>query len=587
MRNVTIVESNVEPNKEHLWFYNGKLKWFGPNGWEEIYSQALSPTTTPKPVVPPATTTNSTAPGPGVATTPIWMRVYNYMDATIDIIIFGANSVNRYIPANGDAYIEGVYPSTSGGNITLYIKVRGSGSISPDIQVNRLIDVNIMGEISGTSIEQFKSILNEGTIDIPYTGSDALHSISLVVSISDGDTTTTSSPIPGSDVRFTNNTNTDIQIYGVLYNGDTASPPMQPGQTYILRYISDGVAVYNSSNYRPFDYLKITAFRGKKQEEVPYIIDTDTIVNGAMYKFPEGLSWEEITEISIEGSIQGTGTTSSTPRPDPSASTTTSTPKPTTTTSSTPIPNSIQFINKTNVSLTLSAVNAGNGASVSPPILPDGDYILGPRNDDAYIYTVPNQVPFNSLEITAFKVTGESLNVPYESEVQIDGSTWYKFSFKELVDNEAIEVIIKGYVVKVYNETYPDTTLAIAITDNHLNNFSPSEIHYSCDFISSINIEPPTPAKKYLAVVRPKTSNSKNTIVAGIKFNASYEGQYSLYPIETTESESNKLFLFDLSTRISDMPSIDLISLYDYNSHTISTIPPFVDGNIPPFADEE
>lgn len=585
MRNVTIVESNVEPNKEHLWFYNGKLKWFGPNGWEEIYSQALSPTTTPKPVVPPATTTTSTAPGPGVATTPIGVRVYNYMDATIDIIVSGANSVNRYIPANGDAYIEGVYPSTSGGNITLYIKVRGS--ISPDIQVNRVVDVNIMGEISGTSIEQFKSILNEGTIDIPYTGSDALHSISLVVSISDGDTTTTtSSPIPGSDVRFTNNTNTDIQIYGVLYNGDTASPPMQPGQIYILRYISDGVAVY-SSNYRPFDSLKITAFRGKVQEDVPYIIDTDTISNGTMYKFPEGLSWEEITEISIEGSIQGTGTTSSTPRPDPSASTTTSTPKPTTTTSSTPIPNSIQFKNKTNVSLTLSEVNAGNGASVSPPILPDGDYILGPRNDDAYIHTMPNQVPFNSLEITAFKVTGESLNVPYESEVQSNGSTWYKFSFKELVDNEAIEVIIKGYVVKVYNETYPDTTLAIAITGNHLNNFSPSEIHYSCDFSNTVNIKPPTPTKKYLAVLRPKTSNSKDTIVAEIKFNTSYEGQYSLYPIETTESESNKLFLFDLSTRISDMLSIDLISLYDYNSHTISTIPPFVDGNIPPFADEK
>lgn len=588
MRNVTIVESNVEPNKEHLWFYNGKLKWFGPNGWEEIYSQALSPTTTPKPVVPPATTTTtSTAPGPGVATTPIGMRVYNYMDATIDIIVFGANSVNRYIPANGDAYIEGVYPSTSGGNITLYIKVRGSGSISPDIQVNRVVDVNIMGEISGTSIEQFKSILNEGTIDIPYTGSDALHSICLVASISDGDTTTTtSSPIPGSDVRFTNNTNTDIQIYGVWYNEDTASPPMQPGQTYILRYISDGVAVHNSPNYRPFDSLKITAFRGKKQEEVPYIIDTDSIANGVTYKFPEGLSWEEITEISIEGSIQGTGTTSSIPRPDPAASTT-STPKPTTTTSSTPIPNSIQFKNKTNVSLILSEVNAGNGASVSPPILPNGDYILGPRNDDAYIYTVPDQVPFNSLEITAFKVTGESLNVPYESEVQSNSSTWYKFSFKGLVDNEAIEAIIKGYVVKVYNETYPDTTLAIAITGNHLNNFSPSEIHYSCDFTNSINIEPPTPAKKYLAVVRPKTSNSKDTIVAEIKFNASYEAQYSLYPIETTEDELNKLFLFDLSTRISDMPSIDLISLYDYNSHTISTIPPFVDGNIPPFADEE
>lgn len=588
MRNVTIVESNVEPNKEHLWFYNGRLKWFGPNGWEEIYSQALSPTTTPKPVVPPATTTTSTAPGPGVATTPIGMRVYNYMDATIDIIVFGANSVNRYIPANGDIYIEGVYPSTSGGNITLYIKARGSGGTSSGVQVNRLLDVNIMGEISGTSVQQFKSILNEGTIDIPYTGSDALHSISLVVSISDGDTTTTtSSPIPGSDVRFTNNTNTDIQIYGVLYNGDTASPPMQPGQTYILRYISDGVAVYNSPNYMPFDSLKITAFRGKVQEDVPYIIDTDTIANGVMYKFPEGLSWEEITEISIEGSIQGTGTTSSTPRPDPSATSTTSTPKPTTTTSSTPIPNSIRFTNKTNTSLSLSQVNAGNGASVSPPILSNGTYILGLFNNDAYIIVEPSPVPFNHLEITALTNAGESLNVPYESEVQSNGGTWYKFSFKELVDNGVIEVIIKGYVVKVYSETYPGTTLSIAITHNHLDNFSPSEIHYSCASYGNTNIEPPTLTKKYLAVIIPKTSNSKDTIVAEIAFDGAYGGQYSLYPIETREDELNKSFLFDLSTRISDIPSIALISLYYYNSHTISTIPPFVDGNTPPFADEK
>lgn len=171
MRNVTIVESNVEPNKEHLWFYNGKLKWFGPNGWEEIYSQASSPTTTPEPV----------------------------------------------------------------------------------------------------------------------TGS----------------------------IRFTNNTNTYIQIYGMLYIEDTASPPMLPGETYILRYISNGVAVYNLPYLMPFDFLKITVFRGKKHENIPYIIDTDTITNGVIYKFPEGLSWEEITEISIEGSIQDTGTTTSTPKPDP------------------------------------------------------------------------------------------------------------------------------------------------------------------------------------------------------------------------------------------------------------------------------
>ena len=302
MRNVTIVESNVEPNKEHLWLYNGKLKWFGPNGWEEIYSQALSPTTTPE---------------PGVATTPIGVRVHNYMDVIIDTIVFGANSVNRYIPANGDVYIEGVYPSTSGGNITLYIKVRDSGSISPDIQVNRLVDVNIMGEISGTSIEQFKSILNEGTIDIPYTGSDALHSISLVVSISDGDTTTTtSSPIPGSDVRFTNNTNTDIQIYGVLYNGDTASPPMQPGQTYILRCIRDGVEVYNSPNYMPFDSLKITAFKDGGQEyDVPYEHSQDAM-GEHLYTFSfKELIEKGFTTVSINGSLGNNTTTTSTDFP--------------------------------------------------------------------------------------------------------------------------------------------------------------------------------------------------------------------------------------------------------------------------------
>lgn len=58
MRNVTIVESNVEPNKEHLWLYNGRLKWFGPKGWEEVNPQVLSSTTT--------TTTPTTTPTPNV-----------------------------------------------------------------------------------------------------------------------------------------------------------------------------------------------------------------------------------------------------------------------------------------------------------------------------------------------------------------------------------------------------------------------------------------------------------------------------------------------------------------------------------------
>jgi hypothetical protein len=126
-----------------------------------------------------------------------------------------------------------------------------------------------------------------------------------------------------------------------------------------------------------------------------------------------------------------------------------------------------------------------------------------------------------------------------------------------------------------------------SLVQHHLNNLSPSEIHYTCDFGETTNIEPPTSTEKYLAVIRPKTSNSKDTIVAEIGFDGDYDGQYSLYPIETTEDESNKYFLFDLSTRISDIPSIALITLYDYNSHTMSTIPPFVDGNTPPFADEK
>lgn len=605
MRNVTIVESNVEPNKEHLWFYNGKLKWFGPNGWEEIYSQALSPTTTPKPVVPPATTTTSTAPGPGVATTPIGMRVYNHMDAAIDTIVFGANSVNRHIPANEDIYIEGVYPSTSGGNITLYIKVRGSGSISPDIQVNRFADVNIMGEISGTSIEQFKSILNEGTIDIPYTGSDALHSISLVVSISDGDTTTTSSPIPGLDVRFTNNTNTDIQIYGVLYNGDTASPPMQPGQTYILRYISDGVAVYNSPNYMPFDSLKITAFKGKKQEDVPYIIDADTIVNGVMYKFPEGLSWEEIIEISIEGSIQGTGTTSSTPTP-----------------------NSIKFTNNTDASLILCRYNDVDGALDSPPIQPGGYYTLVHNNNDAetdsYIElrTASESdilLPFSSLKITAFNYEGQEFDVPYEHNQDAMGQHLYRVSFKELIEKGFTTVSINGNISNPTTTTSSTTTssstpapiteqeilvsnvfigkdgptFGITMDDNiNFDNVVPSRLHSIRPNASGIYVTY-TPSSRYLAVVSPKTNGFKDTIVATIlvPVDGSFEYEsHTLYPINSMDNESSKYFLFDLSkspyvgTAAYSNPYVEL---HNYNSHSISSIPPFIDGNIPPFADEK
>ena len=334
MRNVTIVESNVEPNKEHLWFYNGRLKWFGPNGWEQVNSQASSPTTTPKPT------------GVGIE----FINHTNVNIQLLNVIHSTGSTISPPIQPNLSCTLE--YNDSNNGVAEIFtvpnalpfsflkitaFKVEGQGYNVPYEHYQSSV---------GTHFYKFsfKELIEKGFTLVSINGN---------VSNSSDDTTTTSSPIPGSDVRFTNNTNTDIQIYGVLYNGDTASPPMQPGQTYILRYISDGVAVYNSPDYRPFDSLKITAFKGKKQEDVPCIIDTDTIFNGVMYKFPEGLSWEEITEISIEGSIQGTGTTSSTPGPDPSATSTTSTPKPTTTTSSTPMPNSIKFTNETNTSLSL------------------------------------------------------------------------------------------------------------------------------------------------------------------------------------------------------------------------------------------
>lgn len=407
------------------------------------------------------------------------------MDAAIDTIVFGANSVNRHIPANEDVYIEEVYPSTSGGNITLYIKVRGSGSISPDIQVNRLVDVNIMGEISGTSIEQFKSILNEGTIDIPYTGSDALHSISLVVSISDGDTTTTSSPIPGSDVRFTNNTNTDIQIYGVLYNGDTASPPMQPGQHYTL--------VHNNNDAETDSYIELRT------------------------------------------------------------------------------------------------------ASESDILL-----------------------PFSSLKITAFNYEGQEFDVPYEHNQDAMGQHLYRVSFKELIEKRFTTVSINGNISNPTTTTTTTTssstptpiteqqilvsnifigedgpTFGITMDNNiNFNNVVPSKLHSLSPNASGIYVTY-TPSSRYLAVVSPKTNGFKDTIVATIlvPVDGSFEYEsHTLYPINSMDNESSKYFLFDLSkspyvgTAAYSNPYVEL---HNYNSHSISSIPPFIDGNIPPFADEK
>lgn len=97
MRNVTIVESNVEPNKEHLWFYNGKLKWFGPNGWEEINPQVLSPTTTPKSVVSTTTTTSTPSPG-AITTTSIAHPTFKLINSTGETLYAEDGTGTVYTP---------------------------------------------------------------------------------------------------------------------------------------------------------------------------------------------------------------------------------------------------------------------------------------------------------------------------------------------------------------------------------------------------------------------------------------------------------------------------------------------------------
>lgn len=108
MRNVTIVESNVEPNKEHLWFYNGKLKWFGPNGWEEINPQVLSPTTTPKSVV--TTTTTTSTPVPTTTTTTTTTTTSSTAPATFKL----TNNTGETLTINAMGFVEGevttIYP---------------------------------------------------------------------------------------------------------------------------------------------------------------------------------------------------------------------------------------------------------------------------------------------------------------------------------------------------------------------------------------------------------------------------------------------------------------------------------------------
>lgn len=130
--------------------------------------------------------------------------------------------------------------------------------------------------------------------------------------------------------------------------------------------------------------------------------------------------------------------------------------------------------------------------------------------------------------------------------------------------------------------------------DDNINfdNVVPSRLHSISPNASGIYVTY-TPSSRYLAVVSPKTNGFKDTIVATIlvPVDGSFEYEsHTLYPINSMDNESSKYFLFDLSkspyvgTAAYSNPYVEL---HNYNSHSISSIPPFIDGNIPPFADEK
>lgn len=136
-------------------------------------------------------------------------------------------------------------------------------------------------------------------------------------------------------------------------------------------------------------------------------------------------------------------------------------------------------------------------------------------------------------------------------------------------------------------------TFGITMDDNiNFNNVVPSRLQSLEPYREGIYVNY-TPSSRYLAVVSPKTNGFKDTIVATILVPADGGFEYTghtLYPINSMDNESSKYFLFDLSKSPyvgTTAYSNPCVKLYNYSSHTISSVPPFIDGNIPPFADEE
>lgn len=580
MRNVTIVESNVEPNKEHLWFYKGELKWFSPNGWEGVNKS--SPTISP------------------TSTKPLIAYIIFKSDAVSNAVINGER-----IPMNTPkAVIIDYYYSLTA------LTVPGRKFIG--FYENEV-------KISSAEIIRYHVLPGVHNIELRYKRENE-----------DVDSTTTSTPEPDpsatttsttststiylkNSIRFTNKTNADIGVAGAMSNnGSTISPPILPNQTHLLGQVQDDFELYAYYNQVQFNSLNIKAFKDGVLvlEEVPYVFNSNT--NSYTISF-KNLVDKEVTDVIINGDIPA----------QPATTTTTTTSS---TTSTTPIPNSIKFTNNTDASLTLTRVNSVDEGLQFPPIQPNHSTSLvhnaNDANTDSYIeiHTASDaSLPFSFLEITAFKDGGQGYNVPYEHYQDAMEWHYYKFSFKELIEKGFTLVSINGNISTPTTTTSSTTTssstpapiteqqilvsnvfigedgptLSITMDNNiNFNNVVPSRLHSLSPNASGIYVTY-TPSSRYLAVVSPKTNGFKDTIVATIlvPVDGSFEYEsHTLYPINSMDNESSKYFLFDLSkspyvgTAAYSNPCVEL---HNYNSHSISSIPPFIDGNIPPFADEE
>lgn len=259
MRNVTIVESNVEPNKEHLWFYNGKLKWFGPNGWEDVcVCKSPSPssttttttTTTPKPVV--STTTTTSTPLPNIinfinrTNVPLILLRTNWGDDALSstiqpnqqyILVHNANDANSdsHIEIYAESYSDSLLPFSS-----LKITAFNNEGQEYDVPYEHYQDA------MGTNLYKFsfKELINKGVTEVSIYGS-----------LENSTTTTTSTSTTSPTFKLINNTGNTLEVtgYGYVDGGiSTGIPHVPNGGSVLLAKISEQetITLHSLSNYR-------------------------------------------------------------------------------------------------------------------------------------------------------------------------------------------------------------------------------------------------------------------------------------------------------------------------------------------------